>query len=90
MERRVCGPLELGLLLLYYREGLRCDLWCLLLRSGLERVLAEYQSFDRVMSTSTGVTVVNLRAMKGYEEGIAVFIFNILVGLSGQLRAPAT
>ena len=24
--------LELGLLLLYYREGLRCDLWCLVLR----------------------------------------------------------
>jgi len=24
--------LELCLLLLYYREGLRCDLWCLVLR----------------------------------------------------------
>jgi len=24
--------LELGVLLLYYREGLRCDLWCLVLR----------------------------------------------------------
>jgi len=36
------------------------------------------------------VTVVNLRAMKGYEgEGIAVFIFNILAGLCGHLCVPA-
>jgi hypothetical protein len=28
-------------------------------------------------------------AMKGYEGGIAVFNFNILVGLSGKIRAPA-
>ena len=28
--------LELGLLLLCYREGLICDLWCLVLRQGLE------------------------------------------------------
>jgi hypothetical protein len=27
--------------------------------------------------------------MKGYEGGIAEFIFNIFAGLSGQLRAPA-
>ena len=65
------------------------DLWCLLLRPGLEPVPAEYQPFDRVTSSSICVTVVNLRAMKGYEGGIAVFIFNILVRLSGQLRAPA-
>ena len=74
---------------LYYREGLRCDLWCLVLRQGLEPVPAEYQPFDRVTSSSIGVTVVNLRAMKGYGGGIAVFIFNILVGLRGQLRASA-
>ena len=36
VERRICGPLELGLLLVYYREGLRCDLWRLVLRLGLE------------------------------------------------------
>ena len=34
------------------------------------------------------MTAVNLRAIKGY-GGIAVFIFNILDVLSGQLRAPA-
>ena len=28
--------LELGLLLLFYREGLRCDLWCLVLGWELE------------------------------------------------------
>ena len=28
--------MELGLLLLYNREGLRCDLWYLVLRQGLE------------------------------------------------------
>jgi uncharacterized membrane protein YuzA (DUF378 family) len=28
--------------------------------------------------------------MKGYEGGIGLFIFNIIAGLSGQLRAPAT
>ena len=89
MERRVCGPLELGLLLLYCREGLRCDLWCMVLRPGLEPVPAEYQQFDRVTSSSIGLIAVNLRAMMGYEGGIAVFILNILVGLSGQLRAPA-
>ena len=43
--------LELGLLLLCYREGLRCDLWCLVLRQGLEHVLPEYQPFDRVTSS---------------------------------------
>ena len=73
---------------LYYREGLRCDLWCLVLRQGFEPVPAEYHPFDRVTSSSIGVTVVNLRAMKGY-GGIAVFIFNTLVGLSGQLRTAA-
>jgi hypothetical protein len=57
--------------------------------AGLELIPAEYQPFDRVMSSSIRLTVVNLRAMKRYEVGIAVFIFNILVGLSGQLRAPA-
>ena len=64
MERRVCGPLELGLLLLYCREGLGCDLWCLVLRPGLEHVPDEYQPFDRVTSSSIGVTAVNLRAVK--------------------------
>ena len=59
-------------------------------RQGLEPVPAEYQPFDRVTSSSIGVTVVNLWAMKRYGGGIAVFIFNILVGLRGQLRAPAT
>ena len=38
--------------------------------------------------SSINVTVVNLRAMKGH-RGRAVFIFNILDGLSGQLCAPA-
>ena len=80
MDRRVFGPLQLGL---------RCDLWCLVLRPRLEPVPPEYQPFDRVMSSSIRVTVVNLLAMKGYEGEIAVFIFKILVGLSGQLRAPA-
>ena len=89
VQRRICGPLELGLLLLCYREGLRCDLWCLVLRPGLEPVPAEYQPFDRVTSSSIRLTAVNLRAVKGYEGGIAAFIFNILVGLSGQHRAPA-
>jgi hypothetical protein len=56
--------LELGLLLLCCREGLRCDLWCLVLRPGLEPVSAEYQPFDRVTSSSIGVTVVNLGARK--------------------------
>jgi len=42
-----------------------------------------------VTSSSIGVTVVNLRAMKGCEGGIAVFIFNILVSLSGQLCVRA-
>jgi hypothetical protein len=77
-------------LLLHYREGLRCELWCLVLRPGLETIPAEYQPFDRVTSNSVRVTFVNLRAMKVYEWGIAVFISNILVGLSGQFRAPAT
>ena len=84
MERRVCVPLELGLLLLYYREGLRCDLRCFELRQGLEHVPAEYQPFDRVTSSSIGVTIVNLWAMKG-NGGIAVFVFNIFAELSGQL-----
>jgi hypothetical protein len=56
---------------------------------GLEPVPAEYQPFDRVSSSSIRVKFVNFRAIKGYEGGIAVFIFNILVGLSGQLRAPS-
>ena len=77
-------------MLLYCREGLRCDLWCLVLRPGLEPVPAEYQPFDRVTSSSIRLTAVNLRTMKGYEGGIVVFIFNIFVGLSVQLRAPAT
>jgi len=37
--------LELGLLLLCYREGLRCDLWCLVLRPGLEHVPPEIDIF---------------------------------------------
>ena len=78
MERRICGPLELGLLLLYYREGLKCDLWCLVLLPGLEPIPPEYQLFDRVTSSSIRLTVDNLRAMKGCEVCIAVFIFNFL------------
>jgi hypothetical protein len=35
------------------------------------------------------VTFVNLKAMKGYEGGIAVFIFILLVGLSSQIRPPS-
>ena len=58
--------------------------------AGLEPIPPEYQPFDRVTSSWIRVTFAYLRAMKGYEGGIAVFIFNILVGLSGQLRAPAT
>jgi hypothetical protein len=57
--------------------------------AGLEPVPAEYQPFDRVTSSSIRLTVVNLRARKGYEGGVAVFIFKILVVLNGQLRAPA-
>ena len=67
--------LELGLLLWYYREGLRCDLWCLVLRPGLEQVPSEYQPFDRVMSSSIVVTVVNLRPMKLYERGNSCIYF---------------
>ena len=35
------------------------------------------------------MTVFYLRAIEGYEGGLAVFIFKILVGLSVQLRALA-
>jgi len=35
------------------------------LRQGLEAVPAEYQPFDRVTSSSIGVTVVNLWAIRG-------------------------
>jgi hypothetical protein len=90
VERSICGPLEFGLLLLYYGESLRCDLWCLVLRPGLEIAFPEYQSFDRVTSSSIRVTVVNLWAMKEYDGEVAIFIFNILFGLSGQPRAPST
>jgi hypothetical protein len=56
----------------------------------LKPIRAEYQPFDRVMSSSIRLTVVNLRAMKGYGwRVLALFIFNSLVLLSGQLRAPA-
>ena len=58
--------------------------------AGLEPIPPEYQPFDRVTSSWIRVTFAYLRAMKGYEGGIALFIFNILVGLSGQLRAPPT
>jgi hypothetical protein len=75
VERRICGPLELGLLLLYFREGLRCDLWCLVLRPRLEPILAEYQTFDRVTSSSIRLIIVNLRAMKGYERGNSCVYF---------------
>ena len=37
--------LDLGLLLLCYREGLRCDLWCLVLWPGLEPVPPEIDIF---------------------------------------------
>jgi hypothetical protein len=48
---------------------------------------SRYHLFNRVTSSSFREITVNLRAMKG--GGIAAFIFNILAGLSGQLRAPA-
>jgi len=40
-----------------YREGLRCDLRCLVLRPGLELVPPEYQPFDQVTSSSICVTL---------------------------------
>ena len=43
-----------------YSDGLRWDLWCLVLRPGLETIPPEYQPFDRVTSSSICVTVVNL------------------------------
>jgi hypothetical protein len=57
--------------------------------AGLEPVPPEYQPFDRVTSSSIRVTVLNLRALKGCEGGIAVFVFNFLIGVSGQFRAPS-
>ena len=67
--------LDLGLLLLYYREGLRCDLWCLVLRPVLEPVPPEYQPFDRVTSRSILVTIFNLRAIQEYEWGNSCIYF---------------
>jgi len=55
--------LELGLLLLCLREGLRCDLWCLVLRPSLEHLPPEYLPFDRVTSSSIRLTVISLLAM---------------------------
>jgi hypothetical protein len=66
---------------------MRCGVWSLVLRPGLEPVPPEYRPFNRVTSSSFRVITVNLRAMQG--GGYSRFIFNILAGLSGQLRAPA-
>ena len=60
---------------------MRCDLWCLVLRPGLELVPPEYQPFDRVTSSLIRVTVVNLRAMNGYggeagEEELYLFLIS--------------